>query len=100
MAINSWLNSIADAGRELWTKASQRNGKSIKDLCQQLSSNKGEAMGTALAYAFVTVYKELDEQGKADFFELLLTDYSQDSNQIIRRADAYKAAPNPATLAA
>jgi malonyl-CoA decarboxylase len=100
MAMNSWLNSIADAGRELWTKASQRNGKSIKDLCQQLSSNKGEAMGTALAYAFVTAYKELDEQGKADFFELLLSDYSQDSNQIIRRADAYKAAPNSANLAA
>jgi malonyl-CoA decarboxylase len=100
MAMNSWLNSIADAGRELWTKASQRNGKSIKDLCQQLSSNKGEAMGTALAYAVVQAYQELDEQGRQDFFELLLTDFSQDSSQIIRHADAYKAQPNAANLAA
>ncbi len=100
MAMNSWLNSIADAGRELWTKASQRNGKSIKDLCQQLSSNKGEAMGTALAYAVVKAYEELNEQGKQDFFELLLTDFSQDSSEIIRLGDAYKAQPNADNLAA
>jgi malonyl-CoA decarboxylase len=100
MAMNSWLNSIADAGRELWNKASQRNDKSIEDLCQQLNSNKGEAMGTALAYAVVKAYQELDEQGKQAFFELLLTDFSQDSDEIIRRADAYKAAPDSANLAA
>ena len=83
MAMNSWLNSIADAGRELWSKASQRNEKSIKDLCQQLSSNKGEAMGTALAYAVVKAYQELDEVGKADFFELFDLPEIKATNPII-----------------
>lgn len=94
MSLNSWMNSIADAGKELWSRGLQKNGgekdKSMEELCAELCSNKGEAMGTALACAVVNAYRAMDKDGQLEFFKMLVRDYSPDPQEIIRCADVYK----------
>ena len=89
MPFNDWMNSIADAGRDLLHRGS-KNGKTIQELCDELTSNKGEALGTALACAVVAAYGEKDDDGKLEFFQYLLKNYSADREAILKCADAYR----------
>lgn len=92
MSFNSWMNSIVDAGRDLLLRNAKdnRNGKSIEELCDDLCSNKGEAMGTALACAVVNAYRSMDDDEKLSFFKLLIQDYSPKTDEIIRCSEAYR----------
>lgn len=89
MSFNDWVNSIADAGRDLLSRGT-KNEKTIQHLCDELASNKGEALGTALACAVVTAYDKKDASGKLEFFQYLLRDYSPNREVILRCADAYR----------
>ncbi|MGH1372112.1 MAG: malonyl-CoA decarboxylase [Cellvibrionaceae bacterium] len=91
MSFNSWMNSIVDAGRDLLLRNAKddRNGKPIEELCEDLCSNKGEAMGTALACAVVNAYNGMNEQEKLDFFTLLVEQYSPKTEDIIRCSEAF-----------
>ena len=100
MSFNSWMNSIAEAGRDLLRRSKDEDEKDIKALCEDLCSNKGEAMGTALACAVVSAYKAMDEEGQLAFFKLLVSDYSPNQQDIIKASDAYKAEPSQKNLEA
>ena len=76
------LNSIADAGRELLKKRSSEESslageveKELSQLCQELLSEKGEALGTALACNVIEEYRALDEKGRLQFFHMLRDDF-------------------------
>ncbi len=94
MVINRWLNSVASAGKHL-LRRSTRERPSIASLCSELYSNKGEALGIALADEVVEAYNGLTGDEKAAFFDVLLRDYSPDPELINRCAEAYRAALTP-----
>ena len=70
------LNSIADRGRELLTR--RVKAASLEELCQDLLSQRGEAIGTALARDLVDGYRALNPEDRLDFFEALAENYPAD----------------------
>jgi len=86
MKINRWVNSIASAGKELLRTAnkahSDRQLKSIDAVCEALYSNKGEALGTALAEEVSSRYIGFNQEEKIQFFHLLAEKYNSDPQEI------------------
>lgn len=80
------LNSIADAGREILNRRSlveNDHGEAeieISQLCRDLLSEKGEALGTALARTVMDLYKQLDQTGRLDFFKTLRDEFEPDQD--------------------
>jgi malonyl-CoA decarboxylase len=104
MQINQWITSVAVAGKELmsrWQSAEViDHGSSIKALCAALYSNKGEALGTAMAEEFTHCYRQMSTQEKSDFFLLLAEQYSPEPEQIGHCAALYAEQPNVDNLRA
>ncbi|NVJ91387.1 MAG: malonyl-CoA decarboxylase [Methylocystaceae bacterium] len=80
------INSIADAGREMLNRRFSANNKAengtevkISQLCKELLSEKGEAMGTALARTVIERYKSLDEEGRLSFFITLRDEFEPET---------------------
>jgi len=94
----TFLSSIADAGRELLA----RDAKSadMRTLCADLITQKGEALGTALACAVVDVYRGYDDDAKLAFFDMLLSDFDVDPNVLGTAIAAYQTSPDPASAQA
>ncbi len=105
--LNQVLNSIADRGRELLElrrgSAPERGStpeqgdtpeSSIGRLCRDLLSQRGEALGTALARDVVQAYEAMDAEGKARFFELLYAEFGPDSEAVLGAAERYRQAPD------
>jgi len=89
MVINRWLNSVANAGKNL-LRRSTRDRNSIGALCSELYSNKGEALGIALADEVAVAYARLTDAQKADFFHALAANYKPDPELINRCAAEYR----------
>lgn len=102
MALYEWMNSIAEAGKDLLNlgQASSEDEQSIYKLCESLCSHKGEAMGTALACAVVSAYQALDADSKVDFFHYLANEYNPDKVEIQLCAQAYRDNPDDDNLTA
>jgi malonyl-CoA decarboxylase len=96
-SILGWLlNSVADAGL---TISGGLAGSSLRKLCKELISERGEASGTAIAREIAERYAELDERGLAAFFEsLLAANWLADPEQILKAAKAYQANPRAGEL--
>jgi len=98
MRFNDWINSIAESGLELLRnqRKSLIKGQSpdIEQLCDSLLSNKGEALGTALAGEVIQAYKTMCVNDKASFFNMLLDKYNPDPKIIIDYANDYLAQQN------
>lgn len=89
--MQSIFGSIADAGRDLLDLKSQKAPEErFQSLCLDLLSQKGEASGLALAREVVTVYEQLDDTGKIDFFRFLYQDLGPDKAAIAKAAAAYQ----------
>ena len=98
MSFNNWMNSIVTAGKELIARRIDKD-TDIISLCEDLSSNKGEAMGTALAFAVTKTYHQLSPADRLAFFNTLLTDYSVDPQVILNAAEVYKKQQSTENLA-
>ncbi len=88
------MTSIADAGREMI--APLFGGDSPPDLhtlCRELLSQKGEALGTALAREVVDAYRTLDGDARRAFFETLRDAYEPDPERLAAAIATYQAAP-------
>jgi len=98
----TFLNSIADAGRELLDGRQGCGAKpaDIQILCSDLITQKGEALGTALACTVVDAYLEFDETEKQAFFEMLLTDFDVDQPVLNAAIAQYQKTPTPTTTQA
>jgi len=75
-----------------------RNARRVVDLCRALVSERGEVSGARLAAEVLQAYGALDEPGRQAFFDLLVTEFSPDSVELGRAADAYRADPSQANL--
>lgn len=102
MALYDWMNSIAEAGKDLLNlgQASSEDGQSIYELCESLCSHKGEAMGTALACAVVSAYQALDDDAKLNFFYYLANEYNPNQVEIQLCSQAYRDKPDHDNLTA
>ncbi|HXZ50154.1 MAG TPA: malonyl-CoA decarboxylase [Usitatibacter sp.] len=77
----------------------QRRAERLARLLRTLISERGEASGAALARRAVTLYRGLDEAGRAEFFGLLARDFSPDRELVLAAAQAYHRDPSPHNLA-
>lgn len=95
----SFISSIADAGRELLDGRPGRDTKpgDIASLCSDLITQKGEALGTALACAVLDTYGDLDARQKRAFFEMLLTDFDVNQDALNSAIADYQKEPTPIT---
>lgn len=93
MNINNWLNSIADAGKELLRRRIKISAgtdlDSISRMCEALYSNKGEALGTALAEEVTAQYGKMNAEEKSQFLQMLASEYGPDSEAIRNCARDY-----------
>ena len=87
----AFLNNIADAGRELLESRDKRARSNIVTLCNDLLSQKGEALGTALARELVLRYTSLTPAKQLDFFRMLRAKFDVDHAAIRHAIEAYQA---------
>ncbi len=94
-------NSVADRGREILAlRRGRPKGRGIESLCSDLLSERGQAVGTALAREVVERYGAMDEAGKLGFFTLLNQKFSPDVETVIRAVETYRSHPDPDALLA
>ncbi len=89
------MTTIADAGREMIAPLFGGDSQpTIDTLCRELLSQKGEALGTALAREVIDAYRTLDEDGKRAFFESLRDSYEPDPERLAHAIAAYQDDPS------
>src|SRR5215471_7622895 len=90
------LNSIADRGLSFREGLGQ---SSIRALCQELVSERGEASGTAIAREVAMRYAALSSGDRLKFFEgLLQPAWLADPEEILRLAKEYHSKPGAPEL--
>ncbi len=99
--LDRWLGSVAAAGRDLlrsrgWVNKDGKTALSLAELCEQLLSSRGEALGTAIASAVVERCKEFDDEQREAFFSLLLEGYGVDSTALDTAIANYQNEPGAA----
>jgi malonyl-CoA decarboxylase len=86
--------------RKLFGKFSKDGGgQNLFALCDALMAESGEYASSTLARQALDAYHALDEQGRAQFFDVLARDYSPSPEAVTQSAAAYQADPSPANLA-
>ncbi len=68
-------------------------------LCRSLLSERGEVSGSRIAKDALAAYQSLDAQARGAFFDLLLTEFSPDPDEVGKAGDAYRREPSPQNLA-
>jgi len=90
------LHSVADAGASIRGSFADA---SLRKLCRELVSERGEASGTAIAREVAARYLALPESGRLTFFEQLLApQWLADPEEVLRLATAYHAQPGATEL--
>jgi len=87
--LNQFLNSIADAGKEVLFRGASTRRREVRplyDICRDLLSTRGEASGTASAREIVESYMAMDAAAKREFFLMLLEKFGVDDEDVVERA--------------
>ena len=66
-------------------------------LCRELLSERGDSGG--LAHNALEAYRALPVAARAEFFDVLATEFSPDPQEVGRSADVYRREPSAASLA-
>jgi malonyl-CoA decarboxylase len=96
------LSSVAEQGRQYLPRALVGTGpeEDITALAAALMSGRGEASGVAIARRILDQYRELDADGRRDFFRYLVEHIKPDEKLVSGAAAAHIEAPSDATLKA
>ena len=100
--VQLFLTGIADAGRDLLLRRGNQV-ESIGDLralCVSLLTQKGEALGAALARELIKAYQKLDKPGRLAFFRLLRDEFDVATEDVDRAMASYQEAKHPHNLLA
>ena len=89
----SFITSIADAGRELIE--GPKDKPNLKALCEDLLSQKGEALGTALARELLVAYEGLKPDERLAFFTMLVEDFAPDGASLELAIETYRKQGTP-----
>ena len=93
ISLNHLLNTVADAGLELFRLRATRKASSpatLVEFCRELLSTLGEASGVALARQIVEAYGSLDDDAKLAFFRELRSGFHVDPEYILACAEDYR----------
>ena len=93
ISLNYLLNTVADAGLELFRHYATRRVSSpeaMVELCEDLLSSLGEASGVALARQIVDAYGTIDDSEKLAFFKELRARFHVDKNLIVKCASTFQ----------
>ncbi|HVN36174.1 MAG TPA: malonyl-CoA decarboxylase [Casimicrobiaceae bacterium] len=66
--------------------------------CRQLLTERGEAAGVSLARVTIDLYGELDQKEQAQFFAVLLAEFSPNPSDVLAAAQAYAAEKSAVNL--
>lgn len=80
---------ITEAGRSL-TGIDSTNKIKLEKLCDYLVSEKGEATGLAIAREILRRYLDLDDEGKLNFFLMLLNHFGTDEKSLNKAFNDWK----------
>jgi len=72
--------------------------RTLRDTCQTLMSERGEANSIKFAAALVEQYRALGAEGRAAFFAMLADDFSPDPQQVLDSARRYAESRSAADL--
>ena len=91
------MASISERGRSLlWRAPAVHGGKaSVADLiglCDALLSGRGEASGSAIAREVLDLYRALDTDDRAAFFEALARNYGPDARRLAKAVETWRSA--------
>lgn len=98
--LSRMLDSVLEAGRAILNRQGGPRGKSgagpeqLEELCIELVNHRGEASGLALAEEILHGYEALSADARGIFYDILVRDFSSDSDQLRRAAENYLADPN------
>ncbi|MBL8583200.1 MAG: malonyl-CoA decarboxylase [Rhizobiaceae bacterium] len=96
--LGDMLAAITERGRALvdFTAMPQAANpvEQIAALSRRLLSSRGEATSLATAAEIVGRYRQLDEAGRLEFFEMLLADFGPDMEPLVSAARAFASAPD------
>ncbi|MEM7432946.1 MAG: malonyl-CoA decarboxylase family protein [Pseudomonadota bacterium] len=93
------LGSVMVAGRAILNRRRGEDGDSsgqpdaIARRCGDLIRHRGEASGLALASEILDDYENLEEEGRSQFFDLLLKDFATDPEKVIQASKRYRDQP-------
>ncbi|MEM7653782.1 MAG: malonyl-CoA decarboxylase family protein, partial [Pseudomonadota bacterium] len=96
--VQTLLNSIADAGRELLDLGGGSQRDTLETLCRALLSQRGEASGTALAREVLDAYLAAGEAERGAFFDLLEAEFGPDHGSLKIAAQSYLDMPDAQNL--
>ena len=99
-SLQAFLSGIADAGRELISGEGRAGASDLPGLCRDLVSQRGEALGVALAREVVRAYQALDQDARLSFFSMLRDDYGPDMAALDGAIAAYRSDPDQETALA
>ena len=91
ISLSQLLNTVADAGVELFRKSSAKKITPVMLIswCEELLSTAGEASGITLARQIVNGYAALSDNEKLEFFRALKSSYEVDSDKIVQFANDF-----------
>ena len=96
MKLPQWANSVVLAGRRLLqrdpytAKKKVNSEEDLLNLCRELLSTKGEAVGITLAAAVEEAYQQLIEDEKIAFFKHLFEHFSIDTEKVSKAIDEFQ----------
>lgn len=93
ISLNHLLNTVADAGLELFRSRATRKASSpatLVEFCRELLSTLGEASGVALARQIVGAYGSLSDGAKLALFRELRSGFHVDPDNILACAEDYR----------
>tara|TARA_B110000483_G_scaffold229727_1_gene294105 strand:+ start:2903 stop:4213 length:1311 start_codon:yes stop_codon:yes gene_type:complete len=103
LRLPQWANSVISAGRGLWqgklnlTDSGTASELSLGNLCKELLSTRGEAMGITIASAVEDAYQQLGGEKKLAFFNLLFEEFSFDSERVRMAIEEFQSSPKLGT---
>ena len=94
------ISSIADVGQKLFNKSNIKKNDldSILSLCDDLLSNKGAVFGITVARDITSLYQELSNENKFNFFKKLNEKYKHNHTKVGEAIELYTKSQNEKNL--
>jgi malonyl-CoA decarboxylase len=95
-SLRNLISNIASAGRQAFGgRTREGHGGDIGNMCKRLLAIRGEASAVSLSEQIIDTYTGLDDDGRLEFFNVLLHDFMPDAEILNEAIEVYLAYPTP-----
>ena len=95
-SLRNLISNIASVGRQAFGRRNSHGGD-INVMCKRILEIRGEASAVLLAKEIIDAYAGLSDDGRLDFFNVLLREFLPDAEILHDAAEIYLANPTPDT---